>query len=284
MKERKKKTDTEQLGGAATTNELMTFNNAEFGSIRTVVINGGTWLVGKDVAASLGYTDTFGALKKHVDEEDKQNCQNDSFESPRGMLVINESGLYSLVLASKLPRAKVFKRWVTSEVLPSIRKSGGYISGQEDLSPQELMAKALMVAQKTLEERETRILALTAENEDQKKVIASFEPMKKYIDTILSSPGTMKTSQIAADYGMTARKLNSILHEERIQRKVGTQWILYANHMNKGYTKSETFEFYRHGGIHDCNVQTVWTQKGRLLIHEILTNRGIVANADKNNA
>src|SRR5699024_10220107 len=108
------------------------------------------WFVGKDVAEALGYSDTFGALKKHVDDEDKQNCQNDSFETPRGMTIINESGLYSLVLSSKLPTAKAFKRWITSEVIPSIRKTGGYIAGQAELSPEELMARALMVAQKTL--------------------------------------------------------------------------------------------------------------------------------------
>ncbi|MCU6714951.1 phage antirepressor [Megasphaera butyrica] len=107
-------------------NTLQVFKSTEFGEFRTVVINNEPWFVGKDVASILGYADTFGALKKHVDLEDKQNCQNDSFESPRGLTVINESGLYSLVLSSRLPTAKKFKRWVTSEVLPSIRKTGGY--------------------------------------------------------------------------------------------------------------------------------------------------------------
>lgn len=109
-------------------NNVQIFKNAEFGEIRTVVINTEPWFVGKDVASILGYADTFGALKKHVDLEDKQNCQNDSFESPRGLTVINESGLYSLVLSSKLPTAKKFKRWVTSEVLPTIRKHGAYMT------------------------------------------------------------------------------------------------------------------------------------------------------------
>lgn len=109
-------------------NEIMTFVNDEFGSVRTTMINGEPWLVGKDVAQILGYRDTFGALKKHVDMEDKQNCQNDSFESNRGLTVINESGFYSLVLSSKLPTAKKVKHWVTSDVLPTIRKTGGYVN------------------------------------------------------------------------------------------------------------------------------------------------------------
>lgn len=106
--------------------EIKIFKNPQFGIIRTMEKDGEPWFVGKDVAEVLGYSDTFGALKKHVDAEDKQNCRNDSFDSPRGMTIINESGLYSLILSSKLPTAKEFKRWVTSEVLPSIRKTGGY--------------------------------------------------------------------------------------------------------------------------------------------------------------
>ena len=112
-------------------NELQIFENAMFGKIRTVVIDNEPWFIGKDVAAALGYADAFGAVKKHVDEEDRQNCQNDSFESPRGMTVINESGVYSLVFSSKLPTAKAFKRWVTSEVLPAIRKHGGYMTPEK---------------------------------------------------------------------------------------------------------------------------------------------------------
>ena len=107
-------------------NEIKIFKNPQFGAIRTMTQDGEPWFVGKDVAELLGYSDTFGALKKHVDDEDKQNCQNSSFDSPRGMTIINESGLYSLILSSKLPTAKEFKRWVTGEVLPSIRQTGGY--------------------------------------------------------------------------------------------------------------------------------------------------------------
>lgn len=131
-------------------NELKIFENREFGSVRTVEIDGEPWLVGKDVAEILGYTDTYGALKKHVDDEDRQNCQNDSFETPRGMIVINESGLYSLVIGSKLPSAKKFKRWVTSEVLPSIRRHGMYAE-EELLENPDLLIK---VAQALKEERE----------------------------------------------------------------------------------------------------------------------------------
>lgn len=112
-------------------NNLTIFENEEFGTIRTVTINNEPWFVGKDVAEALGYSDAFGALKKHVSNEDKQNCQNDSFRTPRGMTVINESGLYALIFGSKLESAKRFKHWVTSEVLPTIRKTGGYVNNDD---------------------------------------------------------------------------------------------------------------------------------------------------------
>lgn len=165
-------------------NELKIFENPAFGQIRTVEREGEPWFVGKDVAEALGYSNTKDALTAHVDEEDKSILQRSeiatienhipksalpmnftSADVPnRGLTIINESGLYSLVLSSKLPTAKAFKRWITSEVIPSIRKNGGYIAGQAELSPEELMARALMVAQKTLAERDARISALTVEN------------------------------------------------------------------------------------------------------------------------
>ena len=104
------------------------FKNPEFGEIRTVMVDGEPWLVGKDVAQALGYGDTDQALRKHVEEEDKLTRQFDGSGQNRNMTIINESGLYSLVLSSKLPTAKKFKRWVTSEVLPSIRKHGAYMT------------------------------------------------------------------------------------------------------------------------------------------------------------
>lgn len=142
--------------------EIQIFNNPEFGDVRVMDIEGEPWLVGKDVAEKLGYADTFGALKKHVDDEDKQNCQNGSFESPRGMTIINESGLYSLVLSSKLPTAKKFKRWVTSEVLPQIRKTGSY---SKPMSQVEILAQAAQ----QLVEQERELARLRLDNEEIRK-------------------------------------------------------------------------------------------------------------------
>lgn len=111
-------------------NELQIFKNSDFGEVRTMVIDGEPWFVGKDVAVVLGYQNSSRDINRHVDEEDRQNYQNGTFDSPRGMTVINESGLYSLILSSKLPKAKEFKRWVTTEVLPAIRRHGAYMTEQ----------------------------------------------------------------------------------------------------------------------------------------------------------
>lgn len=165
--------------------ELKIFENPEFGSVRTVEIDGEPWLVGKDVAKILGYTDAYGALKKHVDDEDRQNCQNDSFETPRGMTIINESGLYSLVIGSKLPSAKKFKRWVTSEVLPSIRKHGMYAE-EELLDNPDLLIK---VAQALKEEQEKN-KKLSEENKRMK-------PKEIFADAVSVSSTSILIGELA---------------------------------------------------------------------------------------
>lgn len=163
--------------------EIKIFKNPQFGAIRTMEKDGEPWFVGKDVAEVLGYSDTFGALKKHVDVEDKQNCRNDSFDSPRGMTIINESGLYSLILSSKLPSAKAFKRWITHEVIPSIRKTGGYIEGQEHMSDADLMAKALLVAQRQIAQRD--------------KQLQEMQPKALFADSVCASSTSILIGELA---------------------------------------------------------------------------------------
>lgn len=134
-------------------NNLKIFKSKEFGDIRTVTINGEPWFVGKDVADILGYQNGSRDINRHVHEEDRQNYQNGTFDSPRGMTIINESGLYALIFGSKLESAVRFKHWVTSEVLPAIRKTGSYQAPQG----KELLALAVLEAQKTIEEQNKAI-------------------------------------------------------------------------------------------------------------------------------
>lgn len=261
-------------------NELQIFNSPEFGQVRTIVKNDEVWFVGRDVAEALGYELARKAILDHVEKEDKeilsknQTFQNGTLEIPnRGLTIINESGLYSLALSSKLPKAKEFKRWITKEVIPSIRKHGGYLTPakiEEVLSNPDTIIKLA-----------TELKKLRTENQMQAQQIAEFKPIKEYVDIILQSTDTVTITQIAADYGLSAKKLNKILNEEKVQHKVNDQWILYSNMMNKGYTKSETIDIERSDGRIESKMHTRWTQKGRLKIHEILTNLGFIANYDR---
>lgn len=142
-------------------NELQIFKNPEFGQVRTIQLNNEIFFIGKDVATALGYANPKNAVPNHVADEDKLSTQIEYAGQRREMTVINESGLYALIFGSKLESAKRFKHWVTSEVLPSIRKTGGYIAGQETMSDAELMAKALVVAQRQIEERNAQIERMT---------------------------------------------------------------------------------------------------------------------------
>lgn len=137
--------------------DLQAFNHPQFGTVRAVEIEGEPWLVGKDVADVLGYQNPSKAIIDHVDEGDKLNNKSLSSLGQRGGWLINESGLYSLVFGSKLPEAKKFKHWVTSEVLPSIRRDGGYIRANSGMSDEEIMARAVLLGQKKIEEQAKRI-------------------------------------------------------------------------------------------------------------------------------
>lgn len=171
-------------------NELQIFNSDEFGEIRTVTIDNEPWFVGKDVALALGYKDTSDALKKHVSEEDKLTRRFADSGQNREMYIINESGLYALIFGSKLESAQRFKHWVTSEVLPSIRKHGGYIAGQESMTDDELMAKALLVAQSKIAERD-RLIA------EKQKDIERMRPKEIFADAVASSKQSILIGQLA---------------------------------------------------------------------------------------
>jgi len=249
-------------------NELQTFNFEEL-PVRTINIDGEPYFVGKDVADILGYSNSRKALLDHVDEEDKLTSRIVTAGQNRNQTIINESGLYSLIFSSKLESAKRFKRWVTSEVLPAIRKHGIYATDN--------------VIEQTLRDPDYIINVLTEYKKEKdnnlilRQQIGELKPKADYVDEILKSPGTMTITQIAADYGLSAQKLNKLLHQARLQRRVGKQWVLYTEHMNKGYTKSHTIEIVRSGGRPDTQPQTRWTQKGRLKIHEIMTDFGYEA-------
>ena len=252
---------------------LQTFNFEEL-PVRTLEVDGEPYFIGKDVADILGYANGRDALSKHVDEDDKKvlTSRNTTLENlpNRGLTAVNESGLYSLIFSSKLESAKRFKRWVTSDVLPAIRKHGIYAT--DNVIEQTLKDPDYIITVLTEYKKEKRA-KLTLQQE-----IGELKPKADYVDEILKSTGTLATTQIAADYGISAQKLNKLLHEARLQRKVNKQWVLYSEHMGKSYTDSDTITIVRSDGREDTVLQTRWTQKGRLKIHEIMTEFGYEAN------
>lgn len=192
-------------------NELRVFDNAQFGQVRTINKDGEPWFVGKDVAEALGYSNPRKALYDHVDIEDKTDgvTIRDSIGRPQNPVIINESGLYSLVMSSKLPNARQFKRWVTSEVLPSIRKNGGYIDGQETMTDDELLANALMVAQRKIEARDKQI-------EVQEKQIEAMHPKALFADAVSAS----KTSILIGDLAKLLKQNGVDIGQKRL-----FQWL-----------------------------------------------------------
>lgn len=171
-------------------NNLQIFNSPDFGQIRTIQQNGEPWFVGKDVAKILGYERADNAIRNHVDDEDKLMHQISASGQNREMYIINESGLYSLILSSKMPKAKEFKRWVTSEVIPAIRKTGGYIAGSESMTDAEIMAKAVLVAQSTIRQRDQRIKELESD-------VAAAKPKVLFADAVSASDSTILIGDLA---------------------------------------------------------------------------------------
>lgn len=249
--------------------EIEIFKNEEFGTVRVVSVNGEPYFVGKDVADILGYSNSRDALAKRVDEEDKGVAKCDTLGGVQDLVVINESGLYSLILSSHLPSAKRFKHWVTSEVLPAIRKHGLYAI--DDILENPDMAIAAL--QKLKEEREERkrleeVVAM------QGQQLSEMQPKATYYDFVLTCTNALPISIIAKDYGWSATKLNGFLHDKGVQFKMGDTWILYANHADKGYTKSSTFAYTDGLGGNRASIHTKWTQKGRLFIYDLMKAAG----------
>ena len=235
-------------------NDLTVFENPEFGAIRTVELDGEPWLVGKDVATALGYSNTRDALDRHVDPEDKNTVVNpDGNRGNPNMTIINESGLYSLVLSSKLPTARKFRRWVTSEVLPSIRRSGGYIAGQKELSPEELMARALKVANDVLAAREARISELTVQN-------TIMQPKADYFDELVDRNLLTSFRDTAKQLGVSQNAFIGFLKERKyIYRDQKGKLMPYADKNNGLFEVKECFN----NKTEWSGVQTMVTPKGR---------------------
>ena len=255
--------------------ELQIFQNAEFGSVRTATIDGEPYFVGKDVATILGYSNPRDAISKHVDDEDKGVAKCDTLGGRQEILFINESGLYSLILRSQLPAAKKFKRWVTSEVLPAIRRHGMYAT-EELIANPDLAIAAFQALKAEREKRQALVEAVAV----QAQQIAELKPKATYYDVVLKCRDAVNISVIAKDYGWSAQRMNEYLHKKGVQYKQSDIWLLYQKHAGCGYTKTNTHVYEDSCGCKHTKVHTKWTQKGRLFIYEMLKADGIYSQIE----
>jgi prophage antirepressor-like protein len=280
-------------------NEIQIFNSPQFGEIRTATDdNNEPLFCAADVCKALGYVNGRDAISKHVDDPDvakrdawvTTGTKADGSEAKRQTLMtfVNESGLYSLIFGSKLESAKQFKRWVTSEVLPEIRKNGGYIRGNVDETPEELMARALAVAKQTLErvERERQQLANTNETQRiqlgiQDAEIRKAAPKVEYYDKVMQSNCTMTTTQIANGLGMPCHRLNKLLRDAGIQYKQSGQLLLRSPYTDFGLHAVRTQTYTHADGSIGTSQYTVWNERGKRFISALVDNNWNVKQAIK---
>ena len=260
-------------------NELRIFENPQFGEVRTLEEGGQVLFCGKDVCTALGYKDTTNAMKQHCHGVVKRHL-TDSLGREQETNFIPEGDIYRLAARSELPGAAAFESWIFDDVLPSIRRNGLYATEKTTALLLEDPDFLIQTLQTLKEEREQR-RHLEKCSRILEQRVSEYEPKARYVDEILKCPGCVLISQIAEDYGMSAKALNKLLHEEGVQYNMGGQWLLYKEHQNKGLTRSETVRITRSDGRPDTVIHTKWTQKGRLYINQILEKRGIVARMDR---
>ena len=260
-------------------NQITIFNSPQFGEIRTAGTADSPMFCLSDLCRVLELQ--VGATKKRLNDRGISSINTPTYNQygtqvMQEMVYISEQNLYKVIMRSDKPQAEPFQDWVCGEVLPTIRKTGGYIATAPEMSDAEIMAKAMTIAQNTIANRNARIQQLQVENNEQKKLIAQMQKGNDYLNVILESKGTLATTQVAADYGMSAVSFNKRLKEMRIQRKVNGQWILYTEFMGKGYVHSKTIAFQHSDGRPDTRLSTEWTQRGRMFLYDALKEVGIL--------
>lgn len=258
--------------------ELRVFENPEFGEVRTVEIEGAPWFVAVDVCRALEIGNSRQALAR-LDDDEKGVILNDTLGGKQEMATVSEAGLYALVLSSRKPEAKTFKRWITHEVLPSIRQHGMY--AMDDLIENPDLAINALLALK--EEREKR-KALEIDNQVKDQQIAELQPKASYYDLVLQCPGLLSMTEIAKDYGKSAKAMNKLLHGLKVQYQQSGVWFLYARYQSEGYTQTKTQNYSHPDGTQGTRTHMYWTQKGRVFLYYLLKEQGILPMMERDAA
>lgn len=262
-------------------NELRTwtFSGSE---VRTVEVNGEPWWVLKDVCTVLEMgSNRAGEVAKRLEPDEYDSIGlTDSLGREQSVYIVNESGLYSVILRSDKPQAKPFRKWVTSEVLPSIRRHGAYMT--PDVLEQTIQNPDFMIGLVTelkAEQERRKAAELTVSVQNQQ--IAELQPKASYYDVVLNCKDLLSITEIAKDYGKSAKWLNNYLHEKGVQFKQGGIWLLYAKYADKGYTNTKTQTYNGNDGMVHSKVHTYWTQKGRLFLYGLLKADGILPKIEQ---
>ncbi|MDR1562291.1 MAG: phage antirepressor KilAC domain-containing protein [Dysgonamonadaceae bacterium] len=248
---------------------IQIFNNPNFGEVRVTEVNSEPVFCLSDICKVLDLQTTDvrqrlddGVVSIHPIIDALGRTQQANF--------VNEDGLYDVILDSRKPEAKLFRKWITSEILPSIRKHGGYMVSKPDDTPEVIMARALQIAQRTIENHRQRVQILEGKNEHLANEVKTLIPKAEYTDKVLQSTSTYTMTQVAKELGMSAIALERRLHDAGVMFKQSGQWILYAKYQNKGYTKPRTHHYTHCDGSTGTNTITVFTESGRAFIHSFI--------------
>ncbi len=226
----------------------------------------------KDVASWIEHSKP-SAMIESVDDDEKLMETLFTSGQNRQVWLLTEDGMYEVLFQSRKPIAKAFKKEV-KKILKTIRQTGGYIPTTPQMSDLEIVSRALLITQRTIDMQKNAITTLQNKNAVQEQVILGLQSKANYAETILQSKSLVNINQIAKDYGMSAKKMNKILNALGIQYKQGGQWLLYSQHQGKGYTHSETVNITHKDGTSDVKMNTKWTQKGREFLYNELKKHG----------
>lgn len=257
--------------------ELKIFESTEFGEVRTVELDGKPYFAGTDVARALGYVNVPDALRRHCRAIVKRDTPISG--KIQEINYIPEGDVYRLIVSSKLPSAERFERWVFDEVLPTIRRHGLYAIDDIIADP-DLGIRALLALKA---EREAR-KALEVENKVKDQQIAELKPKASYYDLILQCPSLLSVTEIAKDYGLSAKALNKMLHDLGVQFSQSGVWFLYSKYQSYGYTQTKTQNYNRPDGTQGARTHMYWTQKGRLFLYDLLKRRGVLPMIERTEA
>lgn len=248
-------------------NKISIFEHPQFGRIRTLEIDGKIWFCASDVATALGYSNPRDAVVRHCKPMGVVLYDTPTRSAVQGIKYINEGNVYRLIAGSKLPAAEKFESWIFDELVPETLENGGYILKKKGETDNELLARAVLLAQGRIKERDEHIVRLQQENNLASLKLKLQAPKVMYYDKVLQSHSTYTTTQIAKELGMTAGVLNKSLKRAGIQFRQSGQWLLKAAYQNRDYTATRTHQWENRNGDTGTSMLTVWTEKGRLFIH-----------------